>query len=71
MGSGLAGRIGLHELLYVSANLRRLIQTGARADVIQTEAFQGGQFRTLRQDGIGKVLAGLTTIEEVRANSNA
>jgi len=26
--------------------------------------------RTLRQDGIHKVLSGLTTIEEVRANSN-
>ena len=27
--------------------------------------------RTLRQDGIEKVLAGLSTIEEVRASSNA
>jgi type II secretory ATPase GspE/PulE/Tfp pilus assembly ATPase PilB-like protein len=27
--------------------------------------------RTLRQDGIEKVLAGITSMEEVRANSNA
>jgi len=71
MGTGLSGRVGLHELLCVTPGLRRLIQTGARSELIQLEAFQGGKFRTLRQDGIGKVLAGLTSIEEVRANSNA
>jgi type II secretory ATPase GspE/PulE/Tfp pilus assembly ATPase PilB-like protein len=38
---------------------------------LATEAFRGGQFRTLRQDGILKVLAGLTSMDEVRANSNA
>jgi type II secretory ATPase GspE/PulE/Tfp pilus assembly ATPase PilB-like protein len=71
MGTGLSGRIGLHELLTVNAGVRRLIQTGARSELVQLEAFQSGQFRTLRQDGISKVLAGLTSIEEVRANSNA
>jgi type II secretory ATPase GspE/PulE/Tfp pilus assembly ATPase PilB-like protein len=71
MGTGLLGRIGLHEMMTVSPGVRRLIQTGARAELVQLEAFQTGQFRTLRQDGIGKVLAGLTSIEEVRANSNA
>ena len=48
-----------------------MIQTGARSELIQLEAFKSGKFRTLRQDGIGKVLAGLTSIEEVRANTNA
>ena len=71
MGSGMSGRVGLHELLQVSAGVRRLIQTGARSELIQVEAFQDGKFRTLRQDGIVKVLAGQTSIEEVRANSNA
>jgi type II secretory ATPase GspE/PulE/Tfp pilus assembly ATPase PilB-like protein len=70
-GSGLSGRVGLHELLRVTPGVRRLIQTGARSEQIQVEAFQGGWFRTLRQDGIGKVLAGHTTMEEVRGNSNA
>ena len=32
---------------------------------------RAGKFRTLRQDGIAKVLEGLCSIEEVRANSNA
>lgn len=71
LGTGLSGRIGLHELLSVNPGVRRLIQTGARSELVQLEAFQSGKFRTLRQDGICKVLAGLTSIEEVRANSNA
>ncbi|MDD2881337.1 MAG: ATPase, T2SS/T4P/T4SS family [Rhodoferax sp.] len=71
LGTGMSGRVGLHELLRVTPGVRRLIQTGARSELIQHEAFQSGLFRTLRQDGIAKVLAGQTTIEEVRANSNA
>ena len=70
LGTGMSGRVGLHELLRVTPGVRRLIQTGARSELIQHQAFQDGLFRTLRQDGIGKVLAGLTSIEEVRANSN-
>ena len=62
--------MGLHELLVVSRELRRLIQTSARAEELQGLAMAEGM-RTLRQDGIDKVLAGVTTIEEVRATSNA
>ena len=68
--SGFAGRLGLHELLVVSRELRHLIQTSARAEELQRAAMGEGM-RTLRQDGILKVLAGLTTIEEVRAISNS
>ena len=67
---GFAGRLGLHELLVVSRELRHLIQTSARAEELQRSAMAEGM-RTLRQDGILKVLAGLTTIEEVRAISNS
>jgi type II secretory ATPase GspE/PulE/Tfp pilus assembly ATPase PilB-like protein len=70
-GSGMNGRVGLHELMSVTPTLRRMIQINARAEDLATEAFRGGQFRTLRQDGILKVLAGLTSMDEVRANSNA
>ncbi|MCF8159310.1 MAG: Flp pilus assembly complex ATPase component TadA [Polaromonas sp.] len=69
--TGLSGRVGLHELMTVNPGVRRLIQTGARSELVQVEAFQSGKFRTLRQDGIAKVLAGLTSMEEVRASSNA
>ena len=71
MGTGMSGRVGIHELLSVTPEVRRLIQTGARSEEIQFAAFRSGVFRTLRQDGITKVLAGHTSVEEVRANSNA
>ena len=68
--TGVKGRAGVHELLTVSKGVRQLIQQGARSEQIQHHAMGEGM-RTLRQDGIEKVLAGVTTIEEVRATSNA
>ena len=68
--TGFRGRAGLHELMVISREMRRLVQTGARAEALQKTALGEGM-RTLRQDGIDKVLAGVTTIEEVRATSNA
>jgi len=46
------------------------VQTGARAETLAHTAMAEGM-RTLRHDGIDKVLAGVTSIEEVRATSNA
>jgi type II secretory ATPase GspE/PulE/Tfp pilus assembly ATPase PilB-like protein len=68
--SGYKGRAGLHELLTVSKDLRRMIQTGARAEELHHAALAEGM-RSLRQDGIVKVLQGVTTIAEVHATSNA
>ncbi len=68
--SGFKGRVGVHELMVVSREVRALIQTGARAEQLQQATMAEGM-RTLRQDGIDKVWAGLTSIEEVRATSNA
>ncbi|MBL8347000.1 MAG: Flp pilus assembly complex ATPase component TadA, partial [Rubrivivax sp.] len=67
-GTGLRGRMGLHELMTVSRGVRQKIQSGARSDDILRHALGDGM-NTLRQDGIEKVWAGLTSIEEVRANS--
>jgi type II secretory ATPase GspE/PulE/Tfp pilus assembly ATPase PilB-like protein len=67
-GSGLRGRTGLHELMTVTRGLRQKIQTGTRSDELLRHALGEGM-RTLRQDGIDKVWAGSTSIEEVRANS--
>ena len=50
--------------------IRQMIQTGARPDELLCTALGEG-LRTLRQDGIDKVWAGVTTIEEVRASSNS
>jgi type II secretory ATPase GspE/PulE/Tfp pilus assembly ATPase PilB-like protein len=67
--TGFKGRAPLHELMSVTRELRRLIQTGARAEDLQRQAMSDGM-RTLRQDGIDKVLAGVTSIAEVRATAN-
>ncbi|GAB4563736.1 MAG: ATPase, T2SS/T4P/T4SS family [Rhizobacter sp.] len=67
--TGQRGRAGLHELMVVSREVRRLIQTGARAEELQRTAMVEGM-RTLRQDGIEKVLQGVTSLAEVRATSN-
>ena len=67
--TGYKGRAGVHELMVVTRELRRMIQTGARAEELQHQAMRDGM-RILRQDGIEKVLAGITSMEEVRATSN-
>ncbi len=67
--TGHKGRTAIHELMVVSRELRQMIQTGSRADALQQTALLQGM-RTLRQDGIEKVLQGLVSIEEVRATSN-
>jgi len=69
-GSGYAGRVGIHELLLVTPALRQLVVAGVRVEPLREQAIADGM-RTLRHDGIDKVLQGLTTIAEVRATSNA
>jgi len=69
-GTGMCGRIGLHELLVVDRAVRRLIHRREPVAALQDCALEQGM-STLRQDGIEKVLQGLTSLAEVRANSNA
>ncbi len=68
-GTGYRGRAGIHELMTVSRGIRQMIQSGARAEELQRKGLTEGM-RTLRQDGLEKVLAGVTTLEEIRAVSN-
>ena len=68
-GTGFRGRAGIHELMQVSPRLRQRVQAGTRADELRLDALAEGM-RTLRQDGITKVLAGITSIEDVHATSN-
>ncbi|WP_284614313.1 GspE/PulE family protein [Aquabacterium humicola] len=67
--TGFSGRVGVHELLSIDRELRRMVQGAVPAEELQRAAMARGM-RTLRQDGIQKVLMGLTTAEEVRASSN-
>ena len=68
--TGFRGRLGIHELLVVSPQLRHMIQVRSRSEDLLQQALLEGM-RTLRQDGIEKVLLGQTSLAEVRANSNA
>lgn len=62
--TGYKGRMAVHEVLKVDEGLRRLIARNADADAIRRHAREKG-FRTMLEDGLGKVLAGLTTTEEL------
>ena len=63
-GSGYLGRTGLLELLVLSDPIRRLILQRTEAHEIKRAAVDAGM-RTMYQDGVHKVLAGTTTLEEV------
>ncbi len=62
---GYKGRVGLHELMLGSNELKRLIQERARAMQLLETALSEGM-RTLRQDGIEKVLGGITDMAQIR-----
>ncbi len=64
-GTGYSGRIALHEILRVDKNLRSLILNSRDLDEIKTFALENG-LKTLADDALEKVRAGLTTLEEVR-----
>ena len=63
-GTGYRGRLGIYELVDVTPELQEMIIASATAERMRTVATaQGG--RTLREDGLLKAMAGLTTVEEV------
>ncbi|MBQ7723307.1 MAG: type II/IV secretion system protein, partial [Selenomonadaceae bacterium] len=63
--TGYSGRIALHEILRVDKNLRTLIRTSRDLDEIKTAALDAG-LKTLADDALEKVHAGLTTLTEIR-----
>ncbi|HBA84822.1 MAG TPA: secretion system protein E [Verrucomicrobia bacterium] len=62
--SGFRGRTGIYEILVMTDQIRPLVITRASSNEIKQIALREGM-RTLRSDGWNKVLAGVTTIEEV------
>lgn len=63
--SGYKGRVGLHELLVADDGVKKLIQERARVAELFAAAVEGGM-RTLKMDGMEKVMMGLTDIKMVR-----
>lgn len=64
--SGFRGRVSLHELLVGSEEIKNLIQSKARTAEMLSVAMREGMV-TLLQNGIEKVLQGMTTYRQVRA----
>jgi type II secretory ATPase GspE/PulE/Tfp pilus assembly ATPase PilB-like protein len=64
--TGYKGRIGLHELLIADDDIKKLIQERARVAEIFAAAVEGGM-RTLKMDGMEKIMMGLTDLKMVRS----
>jgi general secretion pathway protein E len=62
--TGYRGRAGIFEIMVLTERLKSLILKTFDSNRIKNEAVQQ-KMRTLRQDGMQKVLQGVTTIEEV------
>jgi type II secretory ATPase GspE/PulE/Tfp pilus assembly ATPase PilB-like protein len=63
-GDGYKGRVGIHEVLKMSATIRELIMQGKTSADIEVQARKEGML-TMMEDGIFKAAEGVTTIEEV------
>ena len=71
-GTGYKGRMAIHEALYFSKEIRKLIvKSGVEVDEesIRVQAKKDGSL-SLRESGLEKVKLGLTSIEEVLANTS-
>lgn len=64
--TGYKGRLGLHELLVGDDDVKKLIQERARVADIFVAAVAGGM-RTLKMDGMEKVMLGATDLKQVRS----
>jgi type IV pilus assembly protein PilB len=62
--TGYKGRIGLYEVMEITDELRELILIGASALELRKKAIDDGMI-TLRESGLHKIRAGVTTLEEV------
>lgn len=62
--TGYKGRTGIHEVLIMSDEIRRMVMRQATAGDIERQAIKEGM-RTMYQDGLLKALKGETSVEEV------
>jgi type IV pilus assembly protein PilB len=63
--SGYQGRSGIFELLFINEKIKQLIAEKASTQVIREAAKKTVGMVSLREDGLRKVLRGVTTLEEV------
>ena len=62
--TGYKGRVGLYEVMEITDEIRELILIGASALELRRKAIDDGMI-TLRESGLHKIRAGITTVEEV------
>ncbi len=62
---GYKGRLGIYEVLEVTPEIQKLITTNVTAQVLEDTAKKSQQMVTMIQDGLLKVIQGVTTVEEV------
>lgn len=69
-GTGLKGRQGLYEVMFMTPTIKKLVMQNADVQVLRNAAIEEGML-TLRMDGWLKVLKGVTTLDQViRETSN-
>jgi type II secretion system protein E len=69
-GKGFKGRMGIFEMFLVDDEVRNMVNNNASTISLRQRARELGM-RTLREDGVRKVLAGLTTADEVISSTMA
>jgi len=68
-GSGYKGRVGIYQVMPISDEMRQVIMRNGNAIEIADQAIKEG-IRDLRQSGLLKVKAGITSLEEIEAITN-
>ncbi len=63
-GEGYRGRNGIYEVLAMDTNIRKLVTQAATTEELETEARKTGM-ATMVEDGFSKIVAGITSLEEV------
>ncbi len=63
-GTGYRGRMGIFEIFVIDDDVRHMINNKSSTLLLRQKARELGM-RTLREDGVRKVLGGLTSAEEV------
>ena len=62
--TGYKGRVGVYELLVMNETLREAVRSTAQVSQVKMLARASGM-KTMREDGLDKVVAGLTTLDEI------
>ena len=63
--NGYTGRIALHEVLEINQNVRDAITNNVRKNELRHLVYKESDVTSLLEDGLEKVVAGLTSVEEI------